>query len=276
MKPIRSRVLNGETLFGCFLNLGSSVTAEIVGQAGFDWVVIDLEHGSGSESDIVHQLQSLEHTSAAAVVRVESHERQRFHRVLDLGAHGIMVPRIDSAAQAQAAVAALNYPPIGVRGVARMNRANGFGGLVSAYSDYAKDSLLGVVQIESPQSLENVDAIAAVPGVDVLFVGPADLAFSLGIPVDLNHPRFQEAACTIAAAAEFHGKTAGILLSQSEDMPQYMRFGFRFIACGSDGTFVYRGAQSMLRELRASVPLTSENGALKQPNFMAHKSTSVT
>jgi len=250
MKPIRSRVLNGETLFGCFLNLGSSVTAEIVGQAGFDWVVIDLEHGSGSESDIVHQLQSLEHTSAAAVVRVESHERQRFHRVLDLGAHGIMVPRIDSAAQAQAAVAALNYPPIGVRGVARMNRANGFGGLVSAYSDYAKDSLLGVVQIESPQSLENVDAIAAVPGVDVLFVGPADLSQSLGVPCQFDNPLLLDTICQVTEQIRSFGKAVGIHAPTIELAREFSGMGIQYITTSFDIRFLLAGAKDCIHKLR--------------------------
>ena len=89
MKNLRERVLRGEGMVGCFLNLGSSLTAEIVGRSGFDWVLIDLEHGAGTEADVLHQLQALEHTSAAVLVRVESHERQRFHRMLDLGAHGI-------------------------------------------------------------------------------------------------------------------------------------------------------------------------------------------
>ena len=117
MKYLKKRIRDGETLIGCWLNLGSSVTAEIVGTAGFDWVVIDLEHGTGTDKDVLYQLQALEHTPTAAVVRVESYERQRFHRILDLGAEGIMCPRINNPEEAQWAADAMRYQPEGVRGV---------------------------------------------------------------------------------------------------------------------------------------------------------------
>ena len=116
MKKIKRRIKAGETLAGCWLNLGSSVTAEIVGLSGYDWVLIDLEHGAGEQTDLLHQLQALEHTPAAALVRVESYQKERIHRVLDLGANGVMVPRIKSATEAKAAIAGIHYPPAGVRG----------------------------------------------------------------------------------------------------------------------------------------------------------------
>src|SRR6185436_9265276 len=118
MKNLKRRLKQGETLHGCWLNLGSSVTAEIVGMAGFDWVLIDLEHGAGTEKDVLHQLQALEHTPATAVVRIESAQRQRIHRVLDMGAEGVMVPRISNAAEAATVANGLHYPPDGNRGIA--------------------------------------------------------------------------------------------------------------------------------------------------------------
>ena len=149
MKNLKRRLHDGETLLGCFLNLGSPLTAEIMGRAGFDFAVIDLEHGSGNEADVLPQLQALEATDAGVIVRVESHERQRAHRVLDLGAEGIMFPRVDSAAEATGAVAGLRYPPEGVRGVAAANRACEFGATYREYMDTSACTLLGVVQIES-------------------------------------------------------------------------------------------------------------------------------
>src|SRR5690348_16423222 len=122
MKNLKERVRKGDTLFGCLLGVGSPLTAEITGMAGYDWALIDLEHGAGGEQDALHQLQALEHTPAATIVRVESNARQRTHRVLDLGAHGIMFPRIDTPDAAHDAVAAMRYPPEGVRGVALANR----------------------------------------------------------------------------------------------------------------------------------------------------------
>src|SRR5690606_38164777 len=146
MKNIKERLKQGETLAGCWLNLGSSVTAEIVGLAGFDWVLIDLEHGAGESTDLLFQLQALAHTPAAAVVRVESFERQRLHRVLYLGAEGIMCPRVNNVAEAKAVVDGLFYPPDGIRGVAKMVRATNFGTHFPEYRENAKDQLLGIVQ----------------------------------------------------------------------------------------------------------------------------------
>jgi len=133
MKNLKNRLRDGETLTGCFLNLGSALTAEIMGRAGFDFAVIDLEHGSGTEADVLPQLQAMAATDAGVIIRVESHERQRAHRVLDLGAEGIMFPRVHSAADATRAVAGLRYPPDGVRGVAAANRACAFG---VSFGDY--------------------------------------------------------------------------------------------------------------------------------------------
>src|SRR5690606_22451610 len=139
MKNLKKRIKQGETLNGCWLNLGSSVTAEIVGLAGFDWVLIDIEHGAGGEKDVLFQLQALQHTPTAAIVRVESTERQRIHRVLDLGAEGVMCPRIRNAAEASEAVKGLHYPPEGSRGVAKMVRATGFGQNFLPYWEEARE-----------------------------------------------------------------------------------------------------------------------------------------
>ncbi len=255
MKNLKRRIRNGETLFGCWLNLGSSITAEIVGMAGYDWVLIDLEHGTGMESDVPHQLQALEHTPAAAVVRVESYERQRFHRILDLGAEGIMCPRINDPQEAQRAADAMRYPPDGVRGVAHMVRATNFGANAADYLASSKDTLVGIVQVESEQALNSVDDIAAIDGIDVLFVGPSDLSMALGIFGQLDHPRFIEALKATAAAAKKAGKAAGILMRDPQEFKKYRDLGFRFIACGADATFVASGARSMagtLNNLRAS------------------------
>ena len=252
MKNLKKRLHDGETLLGCFLNLGSSLTAEIMGRAGFEFAVIDLEHGSGTEADVLTQLQALQATNAGVIVRVESHERQRAHRVLDLGAEGIMVPRVDSAPEAATAVAGLRYPPQGVRGVAAANRACEFGTTYREYMESAASTLLGVVQIESESALASVDAIAAVEGADVLFVGPMDLTQSLGILAQFDHPRYGEALEVVSAAARRHGKSLGVLMARPEDFDRYHALGFRFIACGSDGTLLNAGARRQMELLAAA------------------------
>ena len=254
MNHLPQRLRDGETLLGTFLNLGSSLTAEMIGKAGFDFVVIDLEHGSGTEANVLHQLQALESTGAKSVIRVEGHARQRSHRVLDLGAHGIMFPRVDTATEAERCVAALRYPPLGVRGVASMNRAAGFGVTFRDYVDSHKDALLGVVQIETVESVRNVDEIAAVDGADVLFIGPLDLSTSLGVLGQFDHPDFQAALEKTAAAARKHGKSAGVLMPKPEMFDRFHDLGYRFLASGSDGAMVNNAARSLARaliELRA-------------------------
>ncbi|WPP51474.1 HpcH/HpaI aldolase family protein [Catalinimonas niigatensis] len=249
MKNLKQRLKQGKTLNGCWLNLGSSLTAEIVGLSGFDWVLIDLEHGAGGEKDVLHQLQALEHTPAAPIVRIESFERQRFHRVLDMGAEGIMCPRINNLEEAKQAVSALLYPPEGSRGVAKMVRATNFGKDFDTYRTQAKDNILGVLQVETIEVLDHLDAIATLDGVDVLFIGPADLSMALGIFGQFDHPTFKDALKATVNAAQKAGKATGILLFNPEDYTTYHKMGIRMIACGADATFVAQGARSMADRL---------------------------
>jgi 4-hydroxy-2-oxoheptanedioate aldolase len=246
----KERLRKGETLLGCFLGLGSALTAEMMGNAGYDWALIDLEHGAGGEGDAPGQLQALSATNAAAIVRVESNARQRAHRVLDLGAHGVMFPRIDSAEAAEAAVAAMHYPPRGVRGVAFANRACEYGSNLRPYLDGSSAALLTVVQIETREAVENVEAIAAVDGVDVLFIGPSDLSHSYGILGQFDAPLFTGAIARTVEAARKHGRALGILLPKPEDLERYRQLGFRFIASGSDAVLLNNAARGLVQSLR--------------------------
>ncbi len=255
MKNLKKRLRAGETVHGCWLNLGSPLTAEIVGQAGFDWVLIDLEHGGGGETDVVSQLQALQHTPAAPIVRVESAASQRIHRVLDMGAEGIMCPRIHHAAEAKQAVSGMHYPPHGTRGVAKMVRATAFGRDFSEYYQNARDNILGVVQIETLSVLDHLDEIAALDGVDVLFIGPADLSMELGIFGQFDHPKFKDALKATVAAARNAGKATGILFFNPDDYRMYHEMGIRMIACGADATFVADGARNLAGRLK-SMPLS--------------------
>ncbi len=252
MKGLKRRLKEGETLSGCWLNLGSSVTAEIAGQAGFDWLLIDLEHGAGTEQEALHQLQAIEHTPAASVVRVESCERQRIHRVLDLGAEGIMCPRINNGGEARKFASALRYPPDGNRGVARIVRASGFGRHFSDYYRDQNENILGVMQVETIEVLEHLNEVAAIDAVDVLFVGPADLSMALGVFGQFDHPEFKKALGATVSAARNAGKAAGILLSNPDDYTVYQDMGMQMIACGADTTFVEHGARAIVDKLKAA------------------------
>ena len=197
---LRDRLRAGEPTLGTFLNLGSPLAAEACALAGFDWLLIDLEHGAGEDA-LVGQLLAAAAHGVPALVRVESAERIRAGRALDAGAAGVMFPRMDTTEQVQAALAHLRYPPEGDRGVATYNRACGFG-LRTGALDSANDEVIGVIQIESVAAVEHVEAIAAQPGVDVLFVGPRDLTHALGVPGRIDAPEYRAALQRVLAATQ--------------------------------------------------------------------------
>ena len=244
MNPsLRNRIQSGEPTVGTFLNLGSPLAAEACALAGFDWLLVDLEHGGGGEDALVGQLLAAAAHGVAVVVRVESDERIRTGRVLDLGATGVMFPRLDTAGQVLAAIGHLRYPPDGDRGVATYNRACGFG-LRSDALRSANENVVGIVQIESVAALEEVEAIAGLAGVDVLFVGPGDLSHALGVPGQLDAPVFRAALERVIAAARDAGISAGILARDHDAAERYVEDGFTYLAIGSDSTMLAAAAHA--------------------------------
>lgn len=251
MKELKQRLHDGEVLIGTFLSLGNAITTEIVANAGFDWVVIDLEHGIGSESDVAHQLLGIKGGNVASIIRVESIQKQRIHRVLDLGANGIMCPQISNAEEAATAIRAMRYPPDGNRGVAKMTRATRYGEDFDVYRKSLKESLIGIIQIETTASLQYLDEIALIDGVDVLFIGPSDLSMAMGIFGQLDHPQFVAAVNLIVSAAKKANKQVGILLPTPKDIKKYIDMGIHFIACGTDASFLTRTARETAAEMRS-------------------------
>jgi 2-keto-3-deoxy-L-rhamnonate aldolase RhmA len=247
---LRHRIHAGETLFGTFLGLGSPTAAELCARAGFDWVIIDLEHGAGTEADLVASLLAVSTTPTAALVRPQSGERIRVGRALDHGAHGVMIPRIDVPEQAREAISFIRFPPDGVRGLALSTRGAGLGERAHADVRTINQHLVGIIQIESPSAVEHAEEIASIDGVDVLFVGPADLSHSLGIPGQFDHPDYLAAIDRVVAAADGQGKATGILLRDAVALPRHLELGFRFVGIGSDGAFIVDGARAVVRAAR--------------------------
>jgi 2-keto-3-deoxy-L-rhamnonate aldolase RhmA len=249
----RARLQAGETLTGSFVNLGSPLTTEIMGIAGFDWLVLDLEHGAGDEGALLGQLQAVATSGAAALVRVEAIDLPRFMHALDLGADGVLVPRLRSVEDARLCVEYCRYA--GARGVARYNRSWHWGLSSRTLADVDSE-VVCAVQIETRDALEAVHEIAAVDGVDVLFVGPADLAHSLGVHGPPDDPVLLESAALVAEAASAHGKAAGVLVGSIEQLRAYQKLGFRFLGCNSDGgllTAAAAGLAGALDELKRPV-----------------------
>ena len=238
----RRRLLARELVVGCFLNTGSLVAAEICAQAGFDWVLVDLEHGSATEADLLPLLHATAGTTA--LVRVEANERPRFAKVLDLGAAGVVVPRIGGVEDAARAVSYLRYGPAGVRGVALLHRAGAYGARGREHVEGFEP--VGVVQIESAEALAEVEEIAALDGVDCLFVGPNDLTYALGIWQKWDDERYVAALDAVSAAAARHGKAAGILARATDDAVRYRDLCYTMIGVGSDTSYVLAGARAAL------------------------------
>ena len=243
----RERMKSG-FLAGTFLNLGSPAAVEIAAGLGFDWLLIDLEHGNAGLSELRTLLLACREATPP-IVRIPSVDADTVKFVMDSGAAGIMFPFVSSAAQAKAAVQAMKYPPQGARGVAGIIRATDYGQSWKQYFSQANANSLVVVQIETTQAVEAADEIAAVDGVDVLFVGPLDLSVNMGCPADFTPPHFVEALQKVVAACQKHGKTAGIL-SRPQHTAEHKQLGFRFFALGSDTGAVVGGLQESLKLMR--------------------------
>ena len=243
---LHARLAAGEVLYGTFCMIGAPLITEQLGRIGFDWVLIDLEHGGTTEADLLPNLLALGATDAAALVRPQSGERLRIGRALDLGAHGIMVPRIDVPEQAREAVSYLHYPPDGVRGLALSTRGAGAGELGHTQIQAVNRRVLGIIQVESRSAVDHIDEIATIDGVDVLFVGPTDLSHSLGVPGAFDDPTYLDALKRVVAATDAAGKATGILLRDTATLPRHLDLGFRFIGLGSDGAFIRDGARAAL------------------------------
>lgn len=250
---LRRRVLAGEATIGLWLGLGSIVASEIVARAGYDWVVADLEHGMAGETELLGQLVAVQGTTTAALVRPVSAERLRVARVLDLGADGVVIPRLETVEAVRETLGWMRFPPSGSRGVAAGTRGPGYGTVPHAELHAINERITGVFQVESAVAVDAADDLAALDGVDVLFIGPADLSHDLGIPGEFANPRFTAALDRVAAAAAAHGKAAGILLGDASEVPPYLARGYRFLGIGSDYGLIAKGARSQLTEARRAI-----------------------
>lgn len=251
MNPFRQllKSAGGHAPLGTWLMSASPIVAEAIGCAGFDWAVLDMEHTPLDLMDVVHVLQAVGNTRMVPVLRVPWNDAVIVKRVLDAGAHTLLFPFVQNADEARRAVAATRYPPEGVRGVAGMSRASRFGTL----PDYAKTASQGigvVVQLETRAALAELEAIAAVPGVDALFLGPADLAASLGHLGQPANPAVMSLMADAARRCKALGKPVGTVGATPDLVVQYRAAGFDFVAVASDLGLLMGGAQAVVKALR--------------------------
>lgn len=255
MNPITlQKMRSQDSRGGTWLTVGSPVITELASRCGFDWLLLDLEHGYCTESSVLANLQAVREAAVALIVRVGQLDPAWIARVLDWGADGIMLPHVNTASQAEACVEAMRYPPEGKRGFSSSARTYSFG--LDKYAEQTAPPLF-FAQIETREGVSHADAIAAVPGVDVLFVGPSDLRMDLDAANKRQTDEFDAALEQVVRAAKASQKMAGILAKSPEDVHRYGQMGFTTLAYGSDLSFLKEGFNQAAQRLR-----TEKNPAL--------------
>lgn len=245
----KQALARGERQVGMWSALASPIVAEILGGAGFDWVVIDGEHAPNDIPSLLGQLQAMRGGTAEPVFRVPWNDMVVIKRALDVGARTLIVPFVQNADEARRAVAAMRYPPRGVRGVAVVVRASDFG-RTQQYLENAHQETCLLVQLETRAALKEIESVAQVDGVDGIFIGPSDLAADMGHLGNPKHPEVQAAIQDAAKRIRAAGKPAGTLARNAEDAEQMFAAGFTFVAAGVDVALLARNAETLAAKLK--------------------------
>lgn len=251
---LRRKLKEGKKSAGAWLQLASPLTAEIIGRAGFDWVIIDHEHGPGEILDLIAQLQALNGSGASPLVRAPWNDFVSIKRILDAGVEGILVPYVNNRAEVEAVVRACCYPPRGIRGVAGSPRAAGYGYNIREYLDRADEELLILISVETPVAVENLDDILQVDRLDGVFIGPMDLATSMGYRFDPRQPEVQQAIATIEGKVLASGKFLATLTGNWDQAHQLYERGYQMLLLMADGVTLSRVANETVGRFREAFP----------------------
>src|SRR5437016_4939084 len=255
VNPVKQALQSGKASVGTWLSLGSITAARFMARAGFDWLTVDIEHSLVDWETATHMLGAIADAGCTALARVPANRHDHIKRVLDNGAHGVVVPMVNSRAEAEQAVAAMLYPPAGNRSVGGSVHALNFGATANEYYDHANEELLVVLQCEHITAVENADAIFSVPGIDAIFVGPNDLAASMRSK-DTKPPsakETKEAMDHILATCKKHGVAAGLHTFSGEEAHARIEEGWQFIAITSELKMMLNGAAMELQKLPTAV-----------------------
>ena len=252
LNPFKRALAAGETQIGLFLGLANAYTAEVVATTGFDWLLIDGEHGPNDLRSIIAQLQALAPYPVRPVVRTVDHDVARIKQLLDGGAQTLMVPMVESAADAEKLVRAMRYPPHGIRGVgtalARAARWNG----VEGYFAQADQEMCLIVQIESTAGLAGLDDILKVDGVDAVFIGPSDLAASMGYLGNPGHPEVKAAVESAIRKIAAAGKAAGVFSADPVAAEAYRQIGASFLLVGVDALLLRNASVALADKFKSA------------------------
>ena len=238
---IKKKLLDGEIVLGTFVGTDSADLVEILGINGFDFVVLDTEHSPGAPNSILGQMRVAERRGMEVLARLTNTERTTVLRTLDIGVSGVLAPQVNDVDTARSFIAATLYPPLGCRGFAS-TRASDYGAVsIPEYIAEANSDLLRMIQCETEQAVEDIENIASVEGVDLVFVGPYDLSLSLGVPGDLFHPKMVQAVDKILAACKKLGKPTGVFVTAPDEMQKRIDQGFTFFTYSMD-TLIFANA----------------------------------
>jgi 4-hydroxy-2-oxoheptanedioate aldolase len=241
----------GKLQIGLWSSLCSNIVAEIIADSGFDWILFDTEHSPNEIPGLLSQLQAAARGTATPIVRPAWNDPVLFKRILDIGSQSLLVPYVQSPEEARRAVAATRYPPAGIRGVTASGRASRYG-RIGQYLSTADSEICLLVQVETRPALDQLEAIAGVEGIDGVFIGPADLAASLGHNGNSRHPTVQRAIEDAAQRLSAIGKPAGILTVDEEEARRYIGWGYKFVAVGADLRLLSRAADALAKSFKPS------------------------
>jgi 4-hydroxy-2-oxoheptanedioate aldolase len=239
----------GQLQVGLWCSLCSNIAIDIVSDSGFDWLLLDTEHSPNEIPDVLAQLQAARGGTATPIVRPAWNDAVLIKRVLDIGAQAVLVPYVQTPEEARQAVAAVRYPPAGIRGVAAASRASRYG-RVSGYLKNADAEICLLVQVETRSALDQLEAIAQVEGVDGVFIGPSDLSASFGHVGNPQHPEMQAVLEQSVKRLKAVGKPAGILTGNEDEARRYISWGYTFVAVGADTGLLARGADMLAKKFK--------------------------
>jgi 2-dehydro-3-deoxyglucarate aldolase len=251
VNPFRTALRKQELTLGAWVQIGHPAVAEICSGAGFDWVCVDLEHGIIDLETMADLFRAIQGSQAVPVARIPENDPTWIHRSLDAGARALIIPRVNSAAEAEAAVREALYPPDGVRGFG-YSRANGYGAAFDSYCDAANDDIALIMQIEHCQAIPNLDDILSVDHVDGLFIGPLDLSGSMGVTGQMEHPEVKSALNEYLMACRRHKASAGMHIVRVNDelIQKSIDQGYTCIALGVDVVYLQEGCTQAVQQAR--------------------------
>lgn len=260
-QKIKQDLKKGRVSIGSWMSMAHVSIAEIIASAGYDWVVIETEHTAIDVSEVLRLIIAIERCGAIPLVRLAWNDPIQAKAVMDSGAAGVLVPMINSKAEAEMAVKSVKYPPLGQRGVG-LARAQGYGESFDEYVRTANEHSLLMVQIEHIKAVQNIEDILSVPGIDGTFIGPYDLSLSMGLPGELHHPEVETAKQHVLEATKKHGLVPGIHLvhpnTASKEMRHCIDLGYRFIALGTDILFLGKSCKRLHADARVILEGTQQ------------------